>query len=52
MGYVNLNKKSFLKNAKYYTQLLGSKDKICISLNTLNTCECQIYLSRMYPKCG
>ncbi len=32
MGYVNLNKKSFLKNAKYYTQLLGSKDKICISL--------------------
>lgn len=32
MGYINLNKKLFFKNAEYYTKLLGSKDKICIAL--------------------
>jgi alanine racemase len=32
MGYINLDKKAFFKNAEYYTKLLGSKDKICIAL--------------------
>ncbi len=32
MGYINLSKKSFFHNADYYTNLLGSKDKICIAL--------------------
>lgn len=32
MGFIQLNKNSFLNNADYYTHLLGNKNRICIAL--------------------
>lgn len=32
MGYIQLSRKAFFQNADYFSQLLGSKNKLCIAL--------------------